>query len=119
MKLNKMIKNAISGGAVDNNKVAIAVVAGLAVGAALAVLFAPAKGDDIRRSIDDQRRGLGGKINDTFASLKRRILNEDEVLTQQMEAPKVAHHHTQAKKPKSDIKELIHETHRPHTEQGL
>ncbi len=57
----------------DNGKVVIGVVAGVAVGALLGVLFAPAKGSETRKkisgkgldSIDDMRNKLADLISTT------------------------------------------------------
>jgi len=49
-------------------KVLIALLSGAAVGAALAVLFAPDKGSETRRKVGDYTGGLVDKLTDLFGS---------------------------------------------------
>jgi len=52
----------------DNTKVAIALLAGLAAGAALGILFAPEKGSETRDRLSESLKNLGETIKDTAAT---------------------------------------------------
>ena len=43
----------------DNTKVVVALLAGLAAGAALGILFAPSKGDETRDKLAESLKNLG------------------------------------------------------------
>jgi len=103
MKYEKLMANIFARNSKNNTTVAIAVIAGLAVGAVLGVLFAPESGADVRKSVRNRITG-SDHPEQSFAE------HEEEPAT-----------HSTAKRPKSDIKELIHEAHINgiHTEQSL
>jgi len=52
----------------DNTKVAVALLAGLAAGAALGILFAPDKGNETRDKLTESLKNLGESIKDTAAA---------------------------------------------------
>jgi gas vesicle protein len=52
----------------DNSKVVIALLAGLAAGAALGLLFAPEKGSETRDKLSDSLKNLGDSIKDAAAA---------------------------------------------------
>jgi gas vesicle protein len=52
----------------DNTKVVVALLAGLAAGAALGILFAPDKGDETRDKLSESLRNLGDSIKETAAA---------------------------------------------------
>jgi gas vesicle protein len=52
----------------DNSKVVVALLAGLAAGAALGILFAPEKGLETRDKLTESLKKLGDSIRDTAAT---------------------------------------------------
>lgn len=52
----------------DNTKVVVALLAGLAAGAALGILFAPSKGDETRDKLSESLKNLGDSIKETAAA---------------------------------------------------
>ncbi|WP_256002907.1 MULTISPECIES: YtxH domain-containing protein [Pedobacter] len=66
----------------DNSKVLVALLAGLAAGAALGLLFAPEKGSDTRDKLGQSLKDLGDTIKDraadeinNLASLKEKVVS--------------------------------------------
>lgn len=66
----------------DNSKVVVALLAGLAAGAALGLLFAPEKGSDTRDKLSESLKDFGDSIKDRAAdeinnlsSLKDKVVN--------------------------------------------
>jgi gas vesicle protein len=52
----------------DNTKVVVALLAGLAAGAALGILFAPDKGTETRDKLTESLSNLGDSIKETAAN---------------------------------------------------
>jgi gas vesicle protein len=66
----------------DNSKVLVALMAGLAAGVALGILFAPEKGSETRDKLNDALKNLGDSIKDRAAEeidnltdLKEKVIN--------------------------------------------
>ncbi|KAA8485467.1 gas vesicle protein [Arcticibacter tournemirensis] len=51
----------------DNTKILVALLAGVAAGAALGILFAPEKGTETRDKLNDALKNLGDSIKDRAA----------------------------------------------------
>lgn len=66
MNYKKLIQSTINGGR-DNSMLAVAVVTGLAVGAAFSILFAPKSGKKTRSAIGEATSGLKNKIVDRLS----------------------------------------------------
>jgi gas vesicle protein len=105
----------------NSTDVAVAVVAGLAVGAVISILFAPSTGYGTRTSLANKAKDLGNSLRDSYSSLRDRIVGASEA--EEPVAQEMPHFiHKSHKKPKSDIKELLNEAHqheKPHTEQSI
>lgn len=76
----------------DNTKTAIALLAGLAAGAALGLLFAPEKGSETRDKLSDSLKNLGDSIRekaaeeiDNLTELKDKIVNNIKSKVKQAE----------------------------------
>jgi len=76
----------------DNTKTAIALLAGLAAGAALGLLFAPEKGTDTRDKLSESLKNLGDSIKekaaeeiDSLTELKEKIVNNIKSKVKQAE----------------------------------
>lgn len=52
----------------DNTKIVVALLAGLAAGAALGILFAPDKGEETRDKLTESLKNLGDSIKETAAT---------------------------------------------------
>lgn len=52
----------------DNSKVLVALLAGIAAGAALGILFAPEKGTETRDKLTESLKKLGDSLRDSAAS---------------------------------------------------
>ncbi len=66
----------------DNSKTVIALLAGLAAGAALGLLFAPEKGSETRDKLSDSLKNLGDSIKekaaqeiDNLNNFKEKVVN--------------------------------------------
>jgi len=64
----------------DNSKTILALLAGLAAGAALGILFAPDKGDDTRDKLTDSLKGLGDSLKETAGKEIETLLGLKEKL---------------------------------------
>lgn len=93
MKNEKLIKAFFTSGSSSTTESIIALVGGLAAGAVIGILFAPGSGKAIRSNIADSFKELVG-------------IAKDEPVVLEVPQKKAV-----TKKPKSDIKTLIHEAH--------
>jgi gas vesicle protein len=122
MKYGKIIGKILARKSNNNAQVAVAIVAGLAAGAIISILFAPESGKDARKLINDKAKGLGNSAKDKFTALRNRIAGHDLEEHKDDVAPEVPHFvHTPAKKRKSDIRTIVHDSHvdDQHTKQSI
>lgn len=59
----------------DNTKVVVALLVGLAAGAALGVLFAPDKGNETRDKLAESLKNLGESIKETATNEINNLIN--------------------------------------------
>mgnify|MGYP006200326463 CR=1 FL=1 len=121
MKYGKLISK-LTKRSNNNGYVAVALVAGLAAGAILSILFAPESGEGTRKLIRDKAKGLGDNAKDKFVAFKNKLSGNEFEEHEEDVAPEVPHFVNKVpKKRKSDIKEIIHEAHveNQNTEQAL
>lgn len=64
----------------DSSNAIIALLAGLAVGAVLGVLFAPNSGEETRGLIADRANGLGEDLKDKYQSVKDKVASSKDDL---------------------------------------
>lgn len=105
MKNEKLIKSFFAPRSVGATAEIIGLVAGLAAGVVLGVLFAPGSGKSVRSRVYNAAKGLIGHTE------------EEQEPVAEIETPVQEN----KKKPKSDIKELVHKAHAAasHTEQEI
>ena len=121
MKYGKLISK-LTNRSNNSGYVAVALVAGLAAGAILSILFAPESGEDTRKLIRNRAKGLGDNAKDKFVAFKNKLSGNEFEEHEEDVAPEVPHFVNKVpKKRKSDIKEIIHEAHveNQNTEQAL
>jgi len=110
-QMNKLVERFLSHKSSSNNaQVAIALVAGLAAGAVISILFAPSKGSALRHNIADKAKDLSNGVKGSYLSYRDKILGSHPANA--IVEPEVPHFtHSVPKKRKSDIKDLISEAH--------
>ena len=113
MDITKELRKLSRANSNHNAMIGVALIGGLAVGAALAVLFAPKKGKDLRSGISGAGLKFSGTLTELMDALKAKFSgteipeeDHDDLQTQHRE------HAAPVKKPKSDIKEILHAAHR-------
>lgn len=72
MNYKKLLNDQLDSGT-DKTPVVVALLAGLAVGAAIGVLFAPASGSETRNLITDKSKDLADSAKDKFETYKEKI----------------------------------------------
>lgn len=109
MKYGKLVSRLFAEKSNHNAQVAVALVAGLAAGAVLGILFAPASGKESRKRIANGAKDLGNGVREGYDNLKRRIVgHEHEELAAETAVPNFAGEPS-PKKRKSAIKDLVTE----------
>lgn len=111
MKYKDLLANAFAQKSNTNTTVAIGVIAGIAVGAAIAVLFSPVSGKDLRKGIAEKAEEIGGDSLSFLALLKEKLSDHDRVAEIELDQEPQSFARVRQKKAKSDIKEIIHQAH--------
>jgi gas vesicle protein len=62
----------------DNTKIVVALLVGVAAGAALGILFAPEKGAETRDKLSESLKNLGESIKETAAAEINNLINFKE-----------------------------------------
>lgn len=62
----------------DNSKVFVALLVGIAAGAALGIIFAPEKGSETRDKLAESLKSLGNSIKETAAAEIENLINIKE-----------------------------------------
>ncbi|TFF35174.1 YtxH domain-containing protein [Mucilaginibacter psychrotolerans] len=70
----------------DNTKVVVALLAGLAAGAALGILFAPERGTETRDKLSDSLKNLGDTIKETASNELDRILSLKDTVVENIKS---------------------------------
>jgi gas vesicle protein len=112
MNYRKQLRKILTAKADNSGMVACALIGGLAAGAVLAVLFAPKRGSELPSDITHSGRKFGGSLWELMNRLKEKFGDGPDSEQDGGEnregktnvSPSV-------KKPKSDIRSLIHEAH--------
>lgn len=85
----------------DNGKVVAALLAGLAAGAALGILFAPEKGNETRDRLNDSLRDLGDALKERSAEQVEHFKELTDKVVSTLK--------TKVKKGESEIDDIIEE----------
>jgi len=119
MKYRKLIKNCFADKTDSTAKIALALVAGLAAGAVISVLFAPDSGAGTRGKIAKNAKNLRHGFQDKYNILKEKVFGIEALEEEIVEAEVPHFKHKIAKKPKSDIKEILsHDNDQTQEEEG-
>ncbi|PWS26857.1 hypothetical protein DHW03_12570 [Pedobacter yonginense] len=111
MKYRKLIKKYLAEDSNSSAKIAIALVAGLAAGAVISVLFAPDSGEGTRGKIADGAKNLRYGFQDKYNLLKEKVFGVEAIEEDIVEHEVPHFKHTPTKKPKSDLKNILEDAH--------
>ncbi len=110
MKYGKLISK-LTKKSDNSGYVAVALVAGLAAGAILSLLFAPESGAETRKIIGDKAKDLANTTKDKYKTVKNKVTGRELDLEDEV-APEIPNFvNTVPKKRKSDIADIVHEAH--------
>jgi gas vesicle protein len=122
MNYEKIISKILTRKSDNSGQVVVALVAGLAAGAILSILFAPESGDDTRRRITYKVKSLQDGVKNSYGFFVNKFTGKNEELEEPV-AIEIPHfvNTNPLKRKKSDIKELVNEFHNGehHNEQPI
>ena len=107
MKYRKLIGKYLEHKSDNNAQIALALVAGLAAGAIVSVLFAPDSGAGTREKIAGGAKNLRYGFKDKYNLLKEKVFGVEAIEEDIVEHEVPHFKHKLEKKPKSDVKELL------------
>jgi len=111
MKYRKLIGKCLAHKSNNNTQIALALVAGLAAGAIISVLFAPDSGSGTRGKIANKARNLRYGFQDKYNLLKEKVFGVEAIENDIVEHEVPHFKHSVTKKRKSDIKEVLEDAH--------
>lgn len=111
MKYRKLIGKYVAHKSTNNAQVALALVAGLAAGAIVSILFAPDSGSGTRGKIASGAKNLRYGFQDKYNLLKEKVFGVEAIENDIVEHEVPHYKHAVTKKPKSDIKEILEHAH--------
>ncbi|MCZ4242409.1 YtxH domain-containing protein [Pedobacter punctiformis] len=111
MKYGKMLTKHLIKRSDNNVQIAMALVAGLAAGAIISVLFAPDSGTGTREKIADKAKGLKYNFQDRYEALRKKVFGTAAVEEDIVEHEVPHFKHTRAPKRKSDVEEILENAH--------
>lgn len=111
MKYRKLIGKYIAHKSHNNAQIAIALVAGLAAGAVISVLFAPDSGAGTRGKIAGGAKKLRYGFEDKYNILKEKVFGIEAIEEDIVEHEVPHFKHKVEKKRKSDVQEILERAH--------
>ncbi len=111
MKYRKLIGKYLKHESDNSAKIALALVAGLAAGAIVSILFAPDSGAGTRGKIAGGARNLRYGFQDKYNLLKEKVFGVEAIEEDIVEHEVPHFKHTVAKKRKSDVKDILENAH--------
>ncbi|MCZ4221741.1 YtxH domain-containing protein [Pedobacter rhodius] len=111
MKYRKLVGKYLTHKSNNNAQVAIALVAGLAVGAIISVLFAPDSGEETRGKIAGSAKNLRYGFQDKYNLLKEKVFGVEAIENDIVEHEVPHFKHKVTKKAKSSVKEILESAH--------
>jgi gas vesicle protein len=111
MKYRKLIGKYLTHRSNNNAQIALALVAGLAAGAVISILFAPDSGAGTRGKIVGGAKNLRYGFQDKYNLLKEKVFGVEAIEENIVEHEVPHFKHTVAKKRKSDVKEILENAH--------
>ena len=111
MKYRKLIGKFLVDKSNNNAQIALALVAGLAAGAVISVLFAPDSGSGTRGKIASGAKNLRYGFQDKYNLLKEKVFGVEAIEDDIVEHEVPHFKHTIKKKAKSSIKEVLENAH--------
>ncbi len=119
MKYRKLIGKYLEHKSTNNAQVALALVAGLAAGAIVSILFAPDSGAGTRGKIAGGAKNLRYGFKDKYNLLKEKVFGVEAIEEDIVEHEVPHFKHKVQKKPKSDLKEILEQAHEnPQVQEG-
>lgn len=111
MKYRKLIGKYLAHKSHNNAQIAIALVAGLAAGAVISVLFAPDSGAGTRGKIAGGARNLRYGFQDKYNLLKEKVFGVEAIEEDIVEHEVPHFKHKVQKKRKSDVQDILEHAH--------